>query len=343
MVVPMSLAAAGRDLRFALGLLRGNPFQVLVQVTNRCNMQCSFCDFWPNAAPREQELTSADYRRLAGELDELGCFIVSIEGGEPLIRKDLPEIVAAFAGRHIPVLFTNGWYVDEGKAAELFAAGLVQVGVSIDYAGAARHDGKRGLAGTTERAWRAVDVLREAAPHGGRQVHVMTVVMDDNYRELPDLVRQSAEHGVGHQFTLLSVSGFRRGTTGPDRLPPPEAAELLQRLHAEHAHVRFFRDYFGTMASFLRHEAMPECRAGLQSFNVDHVGNVAPCIEKIDAVVGNVKQESLVALHRKLVSAHGTLAGCQDCFTACRGFSQAVGGGGSARGLFDLASRMRSQ
>ncbi len=336
------LSAAARDFRFTMGLLRSRPFQVLVQVTNRCNMQCSFCDFWPNAAPRHEELTLDDYERVAAELDAIGCFIVSIEGGEPLIRKDLCGIVRAFARRHVPVLFTNGWYIDERKAAELFEAGLVQVGVSIDYATPERHDQKRGIAGTSERAWRAVDLLRAAAPHGGQQVHVMTVVMHDNHQELEALVGLSAEHGVGHQFTLLSDSGFRRNKLGPDRLPPPEAADRLLELYDHHDHVRFFRDYFLTMGKYLRRQDMPACHAGLLSFNIDHVGNVAPCIEKIDRSVGNVKTESLRQIQERLRVAHEELAGCQDCFTACRGFSQAVGGG-TVRGLYDLATRMRSR
>ena len=40
-----------RDLRFAAGILRRRPFSALVQVTNRCNMTCGFCDFWPHVAP----------------------------------------------------------------------------------------------------------------------------------------------------------------------------------------------------------------------------------------------------------------------------------------------------
>lgn len=42
-----------RDARFTAGILQKRPFQVLLQITNRCNMRCSFCDFWPNGvAPR---------------------------------------------------------------------------------------------------------------------------------------------------------------------------------------------------------------------------------------------------------------------------------------------------
>ena len=100
-------------------------------------MQCSFCDFWPNGVAPREELTLTDFARIARELSELGTFLVSIEGGEPFVRPDLVEIVALFARRHIPLLYTNGWYVDEAKARALLSAGLAQVGVSIDYADAA--------------------------------------------------------------------------------------------------------------------------------------------------------------------------------------------------------------
>jgi len=52
-----------RNLSFALGVLRAKPFNVLLQVTNRCNMRCAFCTFWSKPAPPEEELTLADYYR----------------------------------------------------------------------------------------------------------------------------------------------------------------------------------------------------------------------------------------------------------------------------------------
>ena len=64
----MSWSEQRRDLRFAAGVLRRQPFQVLLQVTNRCNMQCSFCDFWPNGVPPGEELTLADFERIEREL-----------------------------------------------------------------------------------------------------------------------------------------------------------------------------------------------------------------------------------------------------------------------------------
>lgn len=338
-----TLAERLRDAQFAWGLARGAPFQVLIQVTNRCNMRCSFCDFWANGARPEDELTVDDYRRLSSELRDLGRFIVSIEGGEPLGRPDMVEVVRAFGAHHLPTLYTNGWYVTEALANDLWAAGLVQVGVSLDYPDAARHDGKRGPAGAWERAWRAVETLRDTAPHGGSQVHVMTVLMESNWRDLDALFAQSAARGVGHCVTLLSTGGFRRAQDGPDRLPPPEAARRAGSLWRRWPHVKFFREYFSRMEAFLGGGPMPTCRAGQQSFNVDHLGNVSACIETIDRPVGNVRQASLAELHARLVARADEVARCNDCWTACRGFAQSMAGGGTVRAWRDLGARMRSR
>ena len=315
-----------RDARFMKTIALRRPFSVLLQVTNRCNMSCSFCDFWPNAAPKKEELTLADYTRIAGELAKAGCCAVSIEGGEPFVRPDLVEIVRAFGKFHVPMLFTNGWYVTKDNARALWDAGLVHADVSIDYPDVKRHDGKRGLAGATDRAWRAIEILKETAPKGGKQVNVMTVVMKDNHADIEKLLEQSAAAGVGHHMTLLSVSGFRRGK-GVDEMPPPEAADELYRLFKSFKHVRYFESYFSTMRDFLRGGEMPGCTAGTQGFNIDHVGNL--------------KTDSVQTLLEKLKTKRDVVASCQDCWTACRGIQQALGGGGSVAAFRDLATRMR--
>lgn len=333
---------ASRDLRFVSGVLRQQPFQVLVQVTNRCNMRCSFCGFWPNGVAPKLELTVDDYRRIAAELAELGSFLVSVEGGEPLLRPDIVEIVRAFGERHAPVLYTNGWFMDATKARALFDAGVAQVGVSIDFPDAARHDHKRRLEGAYDQAWRAVDALLAHAPHGGAQVHVMTILMKENQDDLETLLQMSAARGVGHCVTLLSTDGFRRGQSADDQMPDVSLSAMLLDLWRRYPHLRAFRDYLERMDTFLERGAMPTCHAGEQSFNIDHVGNVSPCIERIDSVAGNVREEPLAAIIAKMKGLE-SVARCQDCWTLCRGFSQALGQGASVRSLIDLGTRMRSE
>jgi MoaA/NifB/PqqE/SkfB family radical SAM enzyme len=329
-----------RELGFAWTVAARRPFNLLLQVTNRCNMTCSFCDFWPNGAPPEQELSLEELRRLAAELAALGHAIVSIEGGEPCVRPDLVEIVRAFGTEHLPVLYTNGWYVTPELARSLFDAGLMQVGVSIDYPDE-RHDRKRGLPGAAQRAWAAVDALRGAAPHGGKQVHVMTVLTRDNANDVEALLELSAARGVGHVVTLLSDRGYRRGK-GQDVLPEPGVGTALLELWRRHPHWRFFREYVERIDAFLAHQPLPTCRAGQQTFNVDHLGNVSACIETIDRAVGSLRDAPLSELRERLRARQEEVAACQQCWTACRGFSQSLSAGGSARGWWDLASRMRS-
>jgi MoaA/NifB/PqqE/SkfB family radical SAM enzyme len=335
----MSLREQLRDGRFAVGIVRRAPFQVLLQVTNRCNMKCNFCDFWPNGVTPGEELTIGDFADLEAQLSEMGTFLVSIEGGEPFVRPDLLEIVRIFGRRHIPLLYTNGWYVNAENARAMWNAGLAQVGVSIDYPDDARHDRRRGLVGAFARAWHAVELFRNSAPHGGRAVHVMTVLMDDNTKDLDALLTMSGEAGVGHCATLLSTGGFRRapGAAMPSRA---EVASLTG-LWSKHRHFRMFGDYVRAIEPFLGGGDMPECRAGVQSFNVDHIGNVSSCIEKIDRAFGNVRSERLQTIHRRMIETEPA-RGCQQCWTACRGFAQALGDGGTIRAWRDLAWRMRS-
>ncbi len=338
----MSWHELRREMGFASAILRRRPFNVLLQLTNRCNMKCSFCDFWPNGVKPEEELSLDDFRGLEEDLAGLGRFLVSLEGGEPFVRPDLVEIVRVFARRHVPVLYTNGWYVTPENARALFEADLVQVGVSIDYAVAARHDAKRGLAGASDRAWRAIDTLRDAARHGGKQVHVITVLMNNNVDQIEPLLALSRERGVGHVLTLLSRSGFRRGQHG-DEWPAAGVSDRLADLWRRNPHWRSWGEYVETIDSFLSGGPMPTCRAGLQSFNIDHVGNVSPCIEKIDRVCGNVRREALRDIHARLVADRSEVESCQQCWTLCRATGQLMGAGGSLRSWRELATRMRSR
>jgi MoaA/NifB/PqqE/SkfB family radical SAM enzyme len=331
-----------KDAGFALGVARARPFQLLVQVTNRCNMTCDFCDFWPNGVTPREELSVGDYERLVAQLDRLGTMFISVEGGEPLVRKDIVDVLRVLSRRHVTCLYTNGWFVTPELARAIFDAGLTQVGVSIDYADPAAHDRRRGIAGATERAWRAVASLRDAAPFGGRQVHVMTVLMDDNRSELEPLLQQSEAARVGHWITLVSVSGYRRGKGGA--LPAGPQSDALLALRRRYPHFRVFRDYLAGIDAFTGGATgeLPACRAGEQTFNIDHVGGVSPCIERIDWRAGNVRDEPLETI---LARMHGDprVAECQRCWTVCRGFAQALGERGTPRGWVDLVTRMRSR
>lgn len=168
----------------------------------------------------------------------------------------------------------------------------------------------------------------------------MTVLMRENQHDVEELLRLSHDARVGHCLTLLSREGFRR--TGSDLWPDESLSARLLELWREWPHFRVFGDYLERIDDFLAKRDMPDCRAGKQSFNVDHLGNVAPCIEKIDRVQGNVRQEPLSTILGRMRDLP-EVAGCQDCWTLCRGVNQALGGSGTLAGWRDLATRMRTE
>jgi len=342
------------ELKFANGIVWRKPFQCLMQVTNRCNMRCQFCDFWPNFVPRKEELSIDDYRRLSRDLSRFGSMLFSIEGGEPLVREDLADLIQVFAEHHLPILFTNGWYVTDELARKFFRNGLHQVGVSIDFADAEKHDRFRAVDGAFDKAVAAVKSFKRQAPRKGAQVHVISVLMRDNEDQIEDLLRLSRSLGVGHQFTLLSNSGYRR--SGQVAMPKNISGEKLLQLRKRYPHFRTFSDYLRNIENFLRQHSLatvdaanaesavnllPDCKAGLQSFNIDHIGNVSACIEKIDKYVGNIKNESIFDCLQRLRQLEH-VNGCQDCWTLCRGMTQGFSDSGDWRNWKDLLLRRQS-
>ena len=144
----------------------------------------------------------------------------------------------------------------------------------------------------------------------------------------------SRDIGLGVDASAHRVHRFERSTV--------EAAEALLGWWRRYPHLRYFQDYFRAMGAFLSDGALPTCRAGVQSFNIDHVGNVAACIERIDTIYGNLKDESLGSIHARMLADRAPIERCQQCWTACRGMAEALGGRGSLTGWRDLATRLRT-
>jgi cyclic pyranopterin phosphate synthase len=109
---------------------------VRVSVTDRCNFRCRYC--MPAEGlewlDRNDVLSFEEITRLVGVLARLGVGEVRLTGGEPLVRRDLPSLVAMLARTHGVrdlSLTTNGVLLDR-FAGPLVAAGLRRVNVSLD-------------------------------------------------------------------------------------------------------------------------------------------------------------------------------------------------------------------
>ena len=142
------------------------PTTAVVAVTGRCNARCVMCDIWQR--PAGVEMPPAAYRRLPPSLR-----VVNLTGGEPFLRRDLPEVVAAVretCPRARLILSTNGLALPRVRELAPRLADLdpaLAVRVSLDGIGAA-HDRLRGVPGAFERARQSLDLLRGAGIPPGR-------------------------------------------------------------------------------------------------------------------------------------------------------------------------------
>src|SRR5262245_9337023 len=96
--------------RFALARASGRKFPLMVtlELTDKCNFRCQYCDL-PHM--NRKEMTTADWHRAIDELADAGMMRVSIMGGEPLLRKDVGELIDHLKARGVNVAMnTNGWY-----------------------------------------------------------------------------------------------------------------------------------------------------------------------------------------------------------------------------------------
>jgi len=200
---------------------------VILYVTEGCNLQCISCSY---RTPPPGELTLEEIASLARTLIAGGLRHVVYSGGEPLTRRDFPDICPLFARVGVrQTLLTNGLLLDK-RFAEI-SPFLDEFIVSLDGADAAVHDRIRG-AESYERIVRGIRRLAESGR--GADVAIRTVVQKRNFRSLPAIVERARALGAGRiSFLAADVRsfGFGRQERGPSA--PAEAMTLDREETAE--------------------------------------------------------------------------------------------------------------
>ena len=183
---------------------------VRLSVTDRCDLRCFYClpgDYRDFSEPDEW-LTFAEIERVIGAFVSLGVRRIRITGGEPLVRKNLPELAGNLA--RIPGLLdlslsTNAVGLTR-QAAALHSAGISRINVSLDTLRAERF--KEITKGNLDKV---IDGLMTAKHSGFSPIKINMVVMKGiNDDEIEDMVEFCIEHG----FTLRLIETMPMGDTG---------------------------------------------------------------------------------------------------------------------------------
>ena len=309
-----------RSMRLALGFLTGRFIHCNLQITYRCNFRCQICDFWKVEHDPADELSVEDIRLIGRKLNRLGTLIISLAGGEPLIRADIFDIIAALKETgHFPILITNGWFVDDEMARDLSCAGLQEISVSVDYADPARHDAQRGRPGAWKQAIRALELLNRRRRDRRNRVHMISVLMDDNLEEIEPLIRLSRDLGVTYMVNLYSSN---RGTKA-QRMPESRVTERLLALKAKYPEFVTLTSYVEHLDQAVAEGGIGNCQTGRLLMNIDNRGQVSRCTEMLDQPVGNILTDRIAAIRNRLLEVQGQQE-CSGCWTSCRGFAECM-------------------
>ncbi|MBX3183302.1 MAG: radical SAM protein [Polyangiaceae bacterium] len=248
------------------------PLAVTLCLTNRCNFRCVYCHM---PGTKRSELTTAEWLSAIDQFRAGGMIRCSLMGGEPLLRRDVGEIIQYLKQNGVhSAMNTNGWLVED-KLDDVAKLNLVCVGLDGPEA---IHDEQRKRQGAFRRAVRAIELLL------GRGVEVVT---------MSPVTPASIDH-VDSMLTMAKEMGFRAGFQiehdaecdvrnpigaglSDERLV--ELAEHLLRRRAEGAPIAVSKTFLETFAARGRRmvSSCSECRVPSYSCMVRPDGMVVPC------------------------------------------------------------------
>ncbi|GAC1354115.1 MAG: putative heme d1 biosynthesis radical SAM protein NirJ2 [Ktedonobacteraceae bacterium] len=293
---------------YALGKPLANPLNLTISVSYRCNSRCKTCNVWqrPN-----DDFTLEEYHKTFESIGR-DAFWFTFSGGEPTLRKDLPEMVAAAYNHCRPGIInipTNGIQdkIIPGRIERVLQAAPtseVIINLSLDGVGE-KHDIVRGVKGNFERAMRTYAGLKALkGRYKNFTLGVHTVISNFNIDEF-DTIHAFVTNELKPDSFISEIAEERveLDTVGMGITPPIHKYEpVINRLQQENRQAQFkgvsritqsFRDrYYDIVKQTLveKRQIIP-CLAGLASAQIAPNGDVWTCCIRAESV-GNLRDHN---------------------------------------------------
>jgi pyrroloquinoline quinone biosynthesis protein E len=195
------------------------PMGLVAELTHRCPLQCPYCAN-PVALQRAgAELETATWRRVLQEAAALGVLQLHFSGGEPTVRKDLPELVSAAAELGLySNLITSAVLLDEPLLDRLARAGLDHVQISFQDTEPANADRIGGFGGGHVRKMAAARAVKRS----GLALTLNFVVHRQNLTRVPQMIELAETLGAG-RVEIAHVQYYGWALANRDALLPDRA------------------------------------------------------------------------------------------------------------------------
>lgn len=268
-----SLRVIGRG---SLNWLAQRPIVVSFEVTDSCTCYCKHCD---HGGPKDnsKNLKPDDYRHY---MDVLRPPVIQISGGEPLMRRDLLDIVQAIKqdnGLPYVILVSNWSLMTEDKYLALRKAGVNQFSVSLDFPDE-RHDVFRGHKGLYLKL---EEIVPRLAAHGYDDIVLNTCITSWNVAEINAAADKAREWGVNISFSAYSprrIDNWSYFLTTSEQLDTldREIARLKERID-DTKWILNCESTLNETQKYFREKGMPGCKAGLRFLVITSDGYLQPC------------------------------------------------------------------
>jgi radical SAM protein with 4Fe4S-binding SPASM domain len=186
------------------------PFMVSYSITTKCNLKCKHCysDSVDQASP--DELSTEEALHLVDDLSSWDIGLLIIDGGEPLCREDLLDIVRYASSKGIrTTIGSNGTLIDEATARKMVDAGVMAVAISVDGVDAVTHDSFRGVSGAFEQTLKGIEACRNAS----LPFQLNMVIRKDNLSQLEGMLSLALDLGANaaEVFDLVAAGRAKHG------------------------------------------------------------------------------------------------------------------------------------
>ncbi|MGW3958559.1 pyrroloquinoline quinone biosynthesis protein PqqE [Amycolatopsis sp. NPDC005003] len=251
------------------------PLGLLAELTHRCPLHCPYCSNPVELTSRAAELSTEEWLSVLSQARELGVLQVHMSGGEPLLRPDLPSLVAHAHGLGCYVnLVTSGLGLTPSRLDDLVARGLAHVQLSAQGATRERSDLLAG-AKAFDRKLAAASLVKAA----GLPLSLNVVLHRQNHDQLAGII-ELAERMGADRLELANTQYYGWALRNRDALMPT-AAQLAAAepvVRAAVARLRGTMEIVYVVADY--HEPYPKpCMYGwgARQLTVAPDGTVLPC------------------------------------------------------------------
>lgn len=334
------------------------PKSAVWDITYLCNLKCPHC-LTASGSPRAGELSTREAFRLIDNLAAAKLLTLSLSGGEPFLRKDLPELIRYATDHNIRTdIASNGVAMDETILAQLKDLPLFHIQISLDGIGA-KHDAFRGMPGAYSAILENIKRLKQQ----GISVSISTTATSENYRDIPELIDLAYELGCSAYKAIPFLPAGRGATNAYLKLSVDNYLAFSQMLLDKAEEYKGKLDISTeTTFSFLLTENEPHgcsdgmmgCSAAYDTLSIGSDATAYPCPFFQTIPLGNLLEVPLTELWKnspilgelRNVSKPDLDEPCQNCGYApdlCRGGCRASAylNSGSVTGCDPLCPKYR--